>query len=119
MVCNFRFASTVLKRKCEEAGSSRTTLKTGGKPIQVSLGPAPKEKRQLTHEDMANLQSSAMLTKEQTLDVAASLRIVTGDRNFIQSHLKEALTEKNKSIDDFFEFVFEDGKPLVRAFEIM
>ena len=56
-----RLASAVVKRKAEESGNNNVTLKTGGKPVQVTLGPPPKQCRQITHGDMMYIQAHADL----------------------------------------------------------
>ena len=98
----FRMASRILKRKCKGKGSNHVSWKTGGKPVQVTLGPLPKQQRQVTHEDMRIIQATAGLSQEQTLGVASGFQMATEYQRLIHSYLREAIHERDQFIDQFF-----------------
>ena len=108
-----KLASAVVKRKSEEVRAKAITLKTGGKPLPVTVGPPEKKRRQVTHEDISKIQSDAGLSLEQSFTVAANFRIATADRNLIQPHLKPATIVRNKKLDHLFAKVDFNGEPLV------
>ena len=111
----FKMASSVLKRKCKGEGSNHVSWKTGGKPVQVTLGPLPKQQQQVTHEDIRIIQATAGLSQEQTLGVASGFQMARDKRRLIQPYLSEAIHERNQSIDGFFTKELHDGVPLVRG----
>ena len=108
-----KLASAVVKRKSEEDGSKNISLKTGGRPLPVSVGPPEKQRRQVTHQDFSKIQSDAGLTLTQALTVAADLRIATQDRKLFEPKLYEAMSARNKKLDHLFAVTFYDGQPLV------
>ena len=111
-----RVASAVIKRKAEEAASTHVALKTGGKPLQVSVGPPEKQRCQVTHDSMKKIQDHAHLTLTQTLIVAADMRIVTKDRKLFEPHLRESLVERNHCLDELFSKTVYEGEPVVCLF---
>lgn len=63
-----RVASSVVKAVAEEKGTKEVTLKTGGTPLSVTMGPAPKkQKLSISHEAVDELQDHSNLTDRQTL----------------------------------------------------
>ena len=63
-----RVASSVVKAVVEEKGTKVVTLKTGGTPLSVTMGPAPKKKKlSISHEAVDELQDHSNLTDRQTL----------------------------------------------------
>ena len=95
-------ASSVLKRKCVGKGSNHVSLKTGGMPVQVTLGPLPMQQRQVNNEDMRIIQATTGLLQEQTLGVASGFRVATENRQLIQPYLRKAIHERDQSSDQFF-----------------
>ena len=70
--------------------------------MQVTLGPLPKQQQQVTHEDIRIIQATAGLSQEQTLGVASGFRMATEYQQLIHSYLREAIHERDQSIDQFF-----------------
>ena len=63
-----RVASTVVKAAAAENGSKQVSLRTGGTPLTVTIGPAEKkEKLRISHEAMDDLQDGLGLSNAQTL----------------------------------------------------
>ena len=71
----FKMASSVLKRKCVGEGSNHVSWKTGGKLVQVTLGPLPKQQQQVIQEDTRITQATAGLSQEQTHGVSSGFRM--------------------------------------------
>ena len=80
-----------------------TQISSGVLPRSLTLGKIP-NKPSFPLDSITALQESKQLTDNETLEVAKYLRYGAG-KSSVEKNLKRKLTERNHSVDDFFEIV--------------
>lgn len=97
--------SSLLKEKVTETGSKKILLsQRAGKPLKISVN-SPKKVRQtlFSADDVVKMQTSFNLTQNETLGIASMIRFSAANRKIIEPNLKEKLSARIHSLDEFFQ----------------
>ena len=89
----------------KEVGDAKgtTQISSGGLPQTLTLGKIV-DRPSFSFDSLTALQESKQLTDNETLEVAKYLSYEAGKSSF-EKNLKRKLTERNHSVDNFFEIV--------------
>lgn len=98
--------SSQLKKKAKQTKNGSIALsQRSGKPMKLSMNAANAtnvEQSMMSVDDVMKIQASYRLTQNQTLGIASMLRQSTKNRKVIEPNLKEKLSARIHTLDDFF-----------------
>lgn len=105
--------SSLLKDKVQEIPKKGNVIEMSlptshGRPIRVVINP-PQNKKGVSvkfvvsTDDMQKIQTNYNLTQNQTIGIASMIRVASNNRKAIEPNLKQKMSDKLHSVDQFFE----------------
>lgn len=103
-----KIAAAVLQTKFKSSVNKENyidLIQSSGRHMNVKIFKKDTERKRktvITHDDMLTIKSSLGLSGRSTLELAKDLRSASSNRQFVQPHMKQCLSEHIHKLDDFY-----------------